>query len=288
MALLLFTLVGFLGLFAALFPAGYVLLRHGYIAVGSAVLFAIIPLLIGLCIASIQYSGAFIHGYLRPRVGNKINRKYQVDPSSAWFVGICPGRMLRLFGSDTVMDVGFLSIEPGKLVFYGDLINFELKNVQVSDISLHVGILPFGLKVTRVIISWTHPGIDGVQETAVETYDSLHVAGKGNYVQSLFSALSAWQNDSSSPGTRRFDVPPSESEFSDLKTVPLYASGPSCLINIAAVLLAGIIIGVTRRITSIWSMSYGKLAIVLLAVIFILLCVAVYRSYKRSPPNDRH
>ncbi len=243
-------------------------------------------------IAAFHYLISSAFAYLRPKIKDKILKRCPADLSGAWFVGIAPGRSLAIFDGDSSLDLGFLSIEPGRLMFYGDIVEFELKNVQVSDITMQVGSFHF-FQLSRVIIFWAHPDINGVQELAIELDDCCRIFGKSRKTFKLFSLLSDWHKDASASSThRQFEPPPREDEFANLKKLDIPTSGPSCLLNIVSMALTVNAMNIVTDFRANWARPYGKFTVVISFALVAIIYYVVYRQYKnqdktKSIPSDK-
>jgi hypothetical protein len=262
-----------------------ILLKHEKRPFAIAAIVSLVPFAVVLAMVGFNNLPTCLIAYLKPKIKSKTERRYMADLSNTWFVGIAPGQSLTIFGGDSCLDVGFLSIEPGRLLFYGDIVEFQLKSVQVTDLILQKGYLSFGLfsfQITRVLISWKHPALDDVQYLAIELGDCCRLFGRSKSTLELFSILSAWQIEAVSSSTsRQFEPPPREDEFSDLVKIPVSTFGPSCLVNLAAYIGVTVVIRVITDFNSIWYSPHGKLKAILPVISLLVICLVAYKQSKR-------
>jgi len=77
------------------------------------------------------------------------------DDGTAWFVGWRQGAIVDPIDLDTDADVGFLTLTPEKMTYYGDTVAFELWRQQVYQVTLQQQGVPFIWDLgKRIRVEW--------------------------------------------------------------------------------------------------------------------------------------
>ncbi len=98
------------------------------------------------------------NGALRRRLQRLLAAEHpELDFRDALFVGFSPGERLHVWHGETSRDVGYLWVEPGGLVYYGDGYNWCLPRGFVD----HVDISPPEGGMQRVLVRWHVPRWSG-------------------------------------------------------------------------------------------------------------------------------
>jgi hypothetical protein len=274
--------VGFL-LIACAFIVPAVVLRQ---VLGRQVALALAAagsvLALAFAVLALNYWSTITVFILKPRVAEKVSRKHGTDLSGAWFVGISPGSDIRSFGGDTSLDVGFLRIESGRLLFYGDILDCELRRSAVTDIQLQRAALL--INICRIVVKWTDTS-GATQELALEAEDALQTVGRSPKTHALADQLRTWLQDAvPERQARDFAEPPVVADFAGIRAAPFQDPKVSCLGAIGGAVLTAVSAEMFDWLLDRRLISLGTVWIVFLAAL-VLLTVLPWLRRRRSSRN---
>jgi|CXWL01.1.fsa_nt_gi hypothetical protein len=140
-----------------------------------------------------------------------LSKKYSRDFSTNLHVGFSPGRELRIYGGETSWDVGFLSIEPERLCYFGDQTGFELRPGELCSIEVKRAPSILG-GFHKLFIEWSRieGGLNFREYISMELRDCKSASELREQTNALLSTLEKW-NESFLGATeepRMFGYPP--------------------------------------------------------------------------------
>jgi len=140
--LLLAKLIGIFGLPTAAYAAGIVAMPLIYLSVTA-------------------YASLTGYASLRQRLREKNERKGIKPGEPCYFTGLVPEQFPRVYDSNTVWDVGFMTLEQGAIVYQGDKAAFSIPRENIVRIDRGMA-SPNWFDVPETYITWTDGGKDHV------------------------------------------------------------------------------------------------------------------------------
>lgn len=152
----------------------------------------------------------------------------------AQFVGFSPGEQLRVWDGETDRDVGYLTVSPCGLTFYGDSYSWHLPRAYID----HFDITPVDGAVQRVIVRW-HAPRDSGRTFALTAREAGSIRASHRRTVALHGALRHWLREPCElQDGPQLGLPPTDTAGGHMVEEP--PSG-ACL----TILAAGVIIIVT-------------------------------------------
>lgn len=175
------------------------------------------------------------NGSLRRRVLTNLKAAdAPADLEGAIFVGFSPGERLHLWHGETSLDVGFLQLRRGGLVYQGDGYHWTLPRSFID----HIDLAPPEGGMQRLLVRW-HVPREGGRTFSLEAREALTLARARLATQLLYRRLREWQRNGS-PETAEADLPISNglppTDLSGAQVIDEPARG-SCLTILAAMVI---------------------------------------------------
>lgn len=230
---------------AAPFVAGLVALHFAGESLGryGAPVLAVVCFALGAVLPWFVQAGMALAGNmgLRQRVLQQILLAHpEAELAGATFAGFSPGEKLHVWHGETDRDVGFLSVEPGGLVYLGDEFHWSLPRSYVD----HVDLTPPEGGMQRIVVRWHVPREVGRTFT-LESREARNLREAHRDTLRLYRQLRDWSRSRRDEEAEVVPLGTPPTDMSGAQKVEEPASG-SCLTVMACAVIT---------LTGIWRVS---------------------------------
>lgn len=132
---------------------------------------------------------------LRRRLREHVLAQGGGDLSAAVFVGFSPGESLHIWQGETDRDIGFLTLGPQALTYYGDDFSWVLPAELVD----HIDLTPVEAGLQRILIRW-HVPREASRTFSLESREASSVSRARLATNALYRRLREWARRAASDG----------------------------------------------------------------------------------------
>ncbi|MDB6030080.1 MAG: peptidase Ste24p [Verrucomicrobiales bacterium] len=130
---------------------------------------------------------------LRPKLLERLTRRFGPIPEDAHFVGLSPGSEVRLFEGCYSWDLGFFWMDGEVLRYVGEQTHFALRRDQLSGTRLAPG-APRWRRTQRVCIDWVTPQGSKVDTMAFSCPGEKSFSADGRAAGILVESVEKWRD----------------------------------------------------------------------------------------------